>query len=237
MMGHWKRFFIQMGILVSMVIVNAIDQNIYFALVSFSIIVLPVASWTVFGLLLWTSHEAPDVKSLRDRVDDALTLALISTVAASIGVLLLARLLGIITNPVGGFISVALGFIVVEVSFPAIGFLRTWRDLYLPMIRRKHDDKIVEEVERTHESGLIQMEARLLDSIDANTRLTQQASDNANRAYTEANSVNEKIAEQGAALLAQADSQETDRATTKRVEATGDDTNIKVTEIRDRKES
>lgn len=134
-----------MGILATMLVVNEVSTDLYVGLIALSIIVLCAASWTVFLLLLWTERQAPDIQSLHDRVDDALTLALVSTVAAVIGFITLGRLFGLITVTVGTFITVGLGFIVVEVSIPAIGFLRTWRDVYLPMVRGKRDVREAQE--------------------------------------------------------------------------------------------
>jgi hypothetical protein len=145
MRGHWRRLLVQIAILASMLLLNAISADLYVGLVSISIVALPVASWTVFAMLLWTSQQAPDIQSLSERVDDALTLSLISSVAAGIGTLVLGKLLGFITTPTVSIVTVGLGFIVVEVSIPAIGFLRTWRDIYLPMVRGKRADRIERE--------------------------------------------------------------------------------------------
>lgn len=145
MTGHWWRLIVQLVILVSMLVVNALDGTTYAAAVSVSVIALPVASWTVFAILLWTEHEVSkttleSIQSLHERVDDALTLAIISTVAGGIGILTLARIIGIITVPIGGLVTVALGFIVIEISLPALGFLQTWRNDWLPTLLQERKD-------------------------------------------------------------------------------------------------
>jgi hypothetical protein len=140
MRGHWGRLAVQIAILISMIVINAIDGNLYLNLISLSLVVLPVAGWTVFGLLLWTAKQAPDIQSLHERVDDALTLALVSSVAAVIAAVVLGRMLGVITISLGNWVTVGIGYIVVGVSIPAISFLRTWRNVYLPMVRRRRDD-------------------------------------------------------------------------------------------------
>ena len=76
---------------------------------------------------------------------------------------------------------------------------------------------------------------RLEAQIAENTQISQQASDHADLAYKEANSVNEKIAAQGVVLVDQgkaiaAQGAVSDEATA-RVEATVDDTAEKVTDI------
>lgn len=66
--------------------------------------------------------------------------------------------------------------------------------------------------------------AGLAEAVADNTRISQAASDHADHAYREANSVNEKIAAQGAALLAQGES-------AAEIAATVEDTHTKVDEI------
>lgn len=53
---------------------------------------------------------------------------------------------------------------------------------------------------------------RLEDALVENTRISQQASDHADKAYHEANSVNEKIASHGAVLVQQGEDMAADRA-------------------------
>jgi divalent metal cation (Fe/Co/Zn/Cd) transporter len=202
MKGHWRRLVVQVGLFVSGATVEFISQDVFVVVVALLIVALPIASWTVFGLLLWTSSQAPDIQSLYERVDDALTLALVSTLAAIVGLLVLGRLFHIIDAPVGPVITVCLGWIVVGVSIPALGFLRTWRDIYLPMVQRRRDARVEEEFEEERQPALARMEGRLQESIAENTRVSQEASDNAREAYREANTVNQKIARQGDALIA-----------------------------------
>ena len=61
-------------------------------------------------------------------------------------------------------------------------------------------------MERLEDQG-----AQLSADIAENTRITQQASDNADAAYREANNVNEKIADHGATLVLQGESAAADR--------------------------
>jgi hypothetical protein len=53
--------------------------------------------------------------------------------------------------------------------------------------------------------------ARIEEALAANTAISQEASDHADAAYKEANSVNEKIANQGAALVKQGEALDADR--------------------------
>lgn len=136
MRNHWKRPIILLLILVSMALVYSVNALLYTAIVSLSLVVLPVADWTVFGILLWTSNQAPEIDSLRERVDDMLTLSIGATVLAVIGALVFGRITGIVTIQVGPLITIGLGFAAVVISVPALGALRTWRDVWLPGLRK-----------------------------------------------------------------------------------------------------
>lgn len=61
------------------------------------------------------------------------------------------------------------------------------------------------------DATLNRIEDRLVAKIDANTRLTQRASDSADKAYDAANSVNEKIAAHGDTLVSQGEAMAADR--------------------------
>ena len=138
MRGHWQRLLIQAGILGSMIVVNFIDQTIYSVAIIISLAILPAITWTVFGILLWTENQAIDLKSdsqsLHDRVDDALSVALASTVGAIVGLLILGRILKLIDVPVGNVVSIGIGYTMVALSLPALGFLKTWREKWFPEI-------------------------------------------------------------------------------------------------------
>ena len=138
---HRRRFLLQLAILISMVIVDLVSDDVFVAIVAISIIILPTATWTVFTLLLWSSSKAPDIESLAERVDDALSAALSSTVAAVIGAIVFLRIAGIVNVPIGSFLSIGLAFIIVTTSVPALSFLKTWRDVYLPMVRRRAKER------------------------------------------------------------------------------------------------
>lgn len=137
MRGHWQRLITQLAILTSMSAVYLVDGGLFVNLVSISLVILPVATWTVFGVLLWLSNQAPDIESLHDRVDDALSASLGSTAAAVVGALLLLRLIGVITAPIGPFISIGIAFVVVTVSIPSLSILRTAVRVWLPIIQRR----------------------------------------------------------------------------------------------------
>ena len=137
--GHWLNLAIQIAILIVMLGIAAISIDIYVGLVAVLLLVLPAVNWTVAGVLLWTSRQDTTVRSLSDAADNALTWAVNSTVAAIVAGMVLARSLGLLSSPIGSVTGVLLGFIVVTGSLPALRFLRTWRDVWLPMVRRRDE--------------------------------------------------------------------------------------------------
>lgn len=137
MSRHWRRVAALATILGSMVLVYSVSDLLYTAIVSLSLVVLPVADWTVFAILLWTSKQAPEIDSLRERVDDMLTLSIAATTLAVIGALVFGRIAGFITIQVGPIVTIGLGFAAVLISVPALGALRTWRDVWLPKLRER----------------------------------------------------------------------------------------------------
>ena len=141
---HWLNLVGQFLIFASMATVAAIDENIFVVAISISLLVLPPVNWAVAGVLVWTSRQDPSVRSLADASDNALTWAVNSTVAAIIGIVALLRVTGLVTQSIGTIVSVLIGFIVVTSSLPAFRFLRTWREVWLPMIR--HDDDTTTEI-------------------------------------------------------------------------------------------
>lgn len=120
-----------------MLAVNAISEDLYLVLASASLLVAPIIIWAVFSVLLWLSRQAPDIESLSEAVDDMLTLGIASTVGAFIAAVALARFLGILDRGIGSIITVGLGYVIVAVAIPAISKLRTVRDVWLPMLRRR----------------------------------------------------------------------------------------------------
>lgn len=124
-----------MAVLFTLSAIAAVDEDLYLNVLSVILIVLPVCGWTVAGVLVWTARQAPDVASLVNRADDAVTLAIASSVGAIAGFITLARLFGIVIP--GRPVLVLLGFALVTVSVPAIGWLGVWRDVWLPMVRNR----------------------------------------------------------------------------------------------------
>jgi hypothetical protein len=153
MRGHWRRFLSQIVILISMVAVASLDLRLYTNLVLLSIIVLLPVCWGAAAVLLWSSAQAPEIDSLSDRADDALSIAVNSTVAVILALLVIARALKIINEQVTTALTVGLGFIIVTSALPSIRFLQTWRSVWLGMIVQKARDQAEEELDDSRMGG------------------------------------------------------------------------------------
>lgn len=93
---------------------------------------------------------------------------------------------------------------------------------------------IGDDIEKDRRASLTRIEAQnvgLAAAMEENTRISTEASQHADKAYHEANQVNEKIAAQGAAILEQGEHLAEDRELAVEIKETGEDTNIKVTQI------
>lgn len=139
MNGHWRPVLVQALIFVGMSVVALLSPTTYVTLIALTLVALPVATWTVFFVLLWTSRQATDIASLHEAVDDALTMSVNSTMAAVLGLLVLGRQAGFIQAPIGTFVTLALGYVVVAMSIPALRKLRVWRDVWVPIIRSRKE--------------------------------------------------------------------------------------------------
>jgi hypothetical protein len=104
--------------------------------------------------------------------------------------------------------------------------------------RGRLTNMVVATMESKRDAGLKRIEQQGTEMAAAmieNTRVSQEASDRADAAYHEANSVNAKIASQGAALAEQQSELAEERAfrnkSSDRIEGTVDDTHEKVIDI------
>lgn len=94
------------------------------------------------------------------------------------------------------------------------------------------DDRMISQAERAVDDRT--RTGRIEDAIAENTDLTKLAAEAADHAYHEANSVNEKIASQGAVIVRQGAEAVTDRERGARIEDVSIDTNQRTIDIQER---
>ena len=92
-MNRGRRFAVQIILLAGMLALASYDDGIFVVIVSAVLLPLPFINGTVALILIWTSRQAPEIDSLRNRADDAVTLTLASLAGAGAGLISLARML------------------------------------------------------------------------------------------------------------------------------------------------
>jgi hypothetical protein len=131
-MRRERRLVAQLLLLPALYLASLPDPAAFATLISMAVVVAPAVNLTVAGILVWTARQAPGIETLAERADDAVTLALMSVGAAAAGFLTLARNLGF---EFPGRPTIAmLAWVLVLISVPALGWLRTWRTRWLPAV-------------------------------------------------------------------------------------------------------
>lgn len=134
-----RRLLLQLAILGSQTVIFVWSEQVYTVAITVSILITLPVSWVVAVILAWTSHKAPDIKSLEGRADTMLTLAMAHTAVAIPCVLVVGRLAGLIDFTVGQFVTIGLGYAVTLLVIPAIDWLRTWGNVWVPMVWSRVD--------------------------------------------------------------------------------------------------
>lgn len=136
-MTRGRRVILQFVVLGLLAAIDLIDDKLFVNLISIVLVILPPINWTVASILIWTSRQAPEIESLRERADDAVTLALVSTAFAGAGLVAVARIFGVIVP--GRPALVLLAFAGLIATVPAVAWLGVWRSVWLPMLRRSQE--------------------------------------------------------------------------------------------------
>lgn len=139
-MKRGKRLAAQLVLIAFIIGLSLLDEDVFVLVVSLILIPLFIISVSVAGILIWTSRQAPEIETLRERADDAVTGALASGLSAVAALVALGRepierLYGIVIpgRPVLG----AIACVLILVAVPSLGWLGTWRNVWLPKVQRK----------------------------------------------------------------------------------------------------
>lgn len=123
-------------ILVAMAVVSVVSDELYLWFVGIMAVILPAFNFATWLLLSWASRQAPEIKSLRARANDAFTLFIASSAAGIAGAFALGRVTGLFRID-GRPVLILLGYMIVMMSVPAIDWLSTWRDVWSRMLDRR----------------------------------------------------------------------------------------------------
>ena len=115
------------GLLIILALVEELADGIFPLLVAVVLIALPVLQWATVYFFATRLDAHPDILALRARVQDAVALALASTVGALLGLLVVFRALNIIASIDRNVFLVALAYVLLMVAAPAVNWLATWK--------------------------------------------------------------------------------------------------------------
>lgn len=136
-MSKGIRLALQVALLPILYFASVPDPATFSLVISGILLVSPAVNVTVAAILVWTARQAPDIVTLVERADDAVTLALMSLGGAAIGAVSIARAAGAVID--GRPVLALLAWVLLLLSIPALAWMRTWRDYWLPRARREAD--------------------------------------------------------------------------------------------------
>lgn len=134
-MTRGRRFFAQVALLLGLYLLSLPDPLLFTnVIIVIAFVAIPINA-AVAGVLIWSSRQAPEIETLRERADDAVTLLLMSFATGGTAVFSILQRIGF-TFP-GRPVLALLSWLVILIAIPAISWLGTWRSLWLPEIRRR----------------------------------------------------------------------------------------------------
>lgn len=98
----------------------------FVVIVGLALIAVPALLWTTYWFFAKRAVLHPEILALRVQVQDALALAIASTMAGLIGFVGLARVLNLIPS-IGPLVTVGISFVLLMIAAPAVNWLVTWR--------------------------------------------------------------------------------------------------------------
>lgn len=127
----------QVGLLAILGGLSLINETLLSIVVSVVLVVsVPFVTFVAYQLDR-LSARAPEIDTLADAADAALASAVESWLLGIVGLLVLARIAGILTILVGPAIVVFLAFVLVDRCYPSFRWLVVAHDVWVPMVRRR----------------------------------------------------------------------------------------------------
>lgn len=135
-MTRGRRLLVEVALLGMLYLASLPNPGFFTATIKGLVLVTLPIVWSVAGVLLWSSRQAPHIETLRERADDAVTSGLIqfALFLVSFGPAALAWF-GLSTPQ--NMVLVLLSWVAILNAVPSIGWMGTWRDVWVPLIRAK----------------------------------------------------------------------------------------------------
>lgn len=116
-----------LGLLVALVVIEQLAPDQFPVFVAAALIGLPILQWATVYFFGRRAAENPKVVGLRIRTQDAVALAIASSAAAGLGLLVVLRALALIPIVDRAVFLVGLSFCLLMVAAPAVNWLIVWR--------------------------------------------------------------------------------------------------------------
>lgn len=115
------------ALLVVLILLQQVTADAFPLFVAGALIGLPALQWATVYFFGRRAMESPEILALRIRTQDAVALAIASSVGALLGLLVVLRALALIPFVDRAVFLVGLSFCLLMVAAPAINWLIVWR--------------------------------------------------------------------------------------------------------------
>lgn len=140
-----RRAAVELGLLPLLYVLSLPNPAAFGQAIAYVLLASPAITGTVAAILIWTSRQAPEFETLRERADDAVTSFFQAVGGAAVGAVAILATFGI-TIP-GRPTLALLAWVMLLIAVPAIGWLTTWRSTWLPMLRRRQAEVAIASTE------------------------------------------------------------------------------------------
>lgn len=141
-MTRVRRVLVQLALLPVLWVIADVSRDAFTTVVAISLLVVWPLSLAVAGILVWlvrTAEQDPEHRgvpaTLAEAAENAVSLALVETGLAAVAGIAALRLFGIVIG--GQFALVILGWSLIILGAPSLSWLRTLRDVWIPMLNRR----------------------------------------------------------------------------------------------------
>lgn len=116
-----------LALLVLLIAVERLMTDQFPLFVAGALIALPILQWATVYFFGRRAVDSPEIMALRIRTQDAVALAIASSVGAALGLLVVLRALALIPYVDRAVFLVGLSFCLLMVAAPAVNWLIVWR--------------------------------------------------------------------------------------------------------------
>ena len=133
-MKRIPRFLLKLAIFPLLWVLYSIDDKLFQAIIALIIIIEWPITVAVAIVLTWLSEQAPDIETLTDAANNAITEAIRQTALVFVAGYVILRLTHVIEGG-NDIMVVLLAYALILGGFPEFSWLRTLRDVWLPRLR------------------------------------------------------------------------------------------------------